>query len=155
MAKLLAWRGVADGAEAAAFLAPASDQLHDPAGLQGMDEAVARLQTALDHGERDVPDSRAGTSDHDRFNRTVRHSAVGTNSHLDRSVRLLGSPAFEANQLGEPVSRDRFGTDLRLYCWTRTTCRSDGSLNRSPRPAALCRSRPLYPIPHFRHAACP
>ena len=52
LAELLARRGVADGAEAAAFLAPASDQLHDPAGLQGMDEAVARLQTALDSGER-------------------------------------------------------------------------------------------------------
>ncbi|MGB3562775.1 MAG: single-stranded-DNA-specific exonuclease RecJ [Thermoanaerobaculia bacterium] len=52
LAKLLARRGVADGAGAASFLAPAADQLHDPAGLQGMDEAVGRLQKALDSGER-------------------------------------------------------------------------------------------------------
>jgi len=52
LAKLLARRGVATGEEAASFLAPAVDQLHDPAGLQGMDEAVGRLQQALDSSER-------------------------------------------------------------------------------------------------------
>ncbi|TNF79425.1 MAG: single-stranded-DNA-specific exonuclease RecJ [Acidobacteria bacterium] len=52
LARLLARRGVTDGAGAASFLAPAEDQLHDPAGLEGMDEAVARLRKALDRGER-------------------------------------------------------------------------------------------------------
>jgi single-stranded-DNA-specific exonuclease len=52
LAELLARRGVTDGPEADSFLAPAGDQLHDPTGLQGMEEAVARLQKSLDSGER-------------------------------------------------------------------------------------------------------
>lgn len=52
LAALLARRGVASGADAGAFLEPALDQLHDPAGLAGMAAAVERLALALERGER-------------------------------------------------------------------------------------------------------
>ncbi|HEX5758550.1 MAG TPA: single-stranded-DNA-specific exonuclease RecJ [Thermoanaerobaculia bacterium] len=51
LAPLLARRGVADGAAARRFLAPSLDQLHDPFGLAGMEEAVARLLAARERGE--------------------------------------------------------------------------------------------------------
>ncbi len=54
MAALLARRGVGDRAAAEAFLTPRLDQLHDPAGLRGMREAVARLLAARASGEKVV-----------------------------------------------------------------------------------------------------
>ncbi len=49
---MLARRGVGDGAEAEAFFDPQLDQLHDPAGFEGMAEAVARLLAAREAKER-------------------------------------------------------------------------------------------------------
>ncbi|MEM7480347.1 MAG: single-stranded-DNA-specific exonuclease RecJ [Acidobacteriota bacterium] len=51
MAELLARRGVADAAEAARFLNPSLDHLHDPFLLAGLDEAADRLVLARDAGE--------------------------------------------------------------------------------------------------------
>ena len=47
VASLLLTRGIADATSAAAFLAPAMDQLHDPYALHGMAAAVARIQHAV------------------------------------------------------------------------------------------------------------
>jgi single-stranded-DNA-specific exonuclease len=52
LAALLAQRGVEDAASASRFLSPSLDQLHDPFRLAGMEQAVARLVTARDRGER-------------------------------------------------------------------------------------------------------
>ncbi len=52
MAELLARRGVADRGDAARFLAPSLDQLHDPLRLAGMEPALARLLAARAAGER-------------------------------------------------------------------------------------------------------
>ncbi|HEX7120018.1 MAG TPA: single-stranded-DNA-specific exonuclease RecJ [Longimicrobiales bacterium] len=49
--ELLASRGFGDEAAAKRFLRPRLDQLHDPFRLAGMDDAVARLETALRRGE--------------------------------------------------------------------------------------------------------
>ncbi|MEL7061302.1 MAG: single-stranded-DNA-specific exonuclease RecJ [Acidobacteriota bacterium] len=51
-AELLARRGVADADGAQAFLEPSLDQLHDPAGLHGLDGALDRLERARDAGEK-------------------------------------------------------------------------------------------------------
>ncbi len=51
-ARVLAARGFADPEEAAAFLDPSLDRLHDPFSLSGMTEAVRRLLSALEAGER-------------------------------------------------------------------------------------------------------
>lgn len=52
LAALLARRGIEQPAQAAAFLAPHLDQLHDPWRLAGMREAVERLLVARRNGER-------------------------------------------------------------------------------------------------------
>jgi len=51
VAALLVTRGHADAAAARAFLQPTSDQLHDPARMLGMSEAVARLKHAIQNAE--------------------------------------------------------------------------------------------------------
>lgn len=52
LAELLVARGMTTARDAAAFLSPGVDQLHDPMGLQGMAQAVQRIQTALEMRER-------------------------------------------------------------------------------------------------------
>lgn len=52
LASLLARRGVRTAGDVRAFLEPSLDDLHDPAGLAGMPEAVERLALALERGER-------------------------------------------------------------------------------------------------------
>lgn len=52
VAVLLARRGLTNPADAAAFLAPDLDQLHDPLELAGMERAVARLLAARAAGAR-------------------------------------------------------------------------------------------------------
>lgn len=52
MAALLAQRGVTSAAEAAAFLAPGLDSLHDPLLLKGMTEALDLLVAAHGRGDR-------------------------------------------------------------------------------------------------------
>lgn len=61
IARLLCQRGLADPAEAARFLAPCIEQLHDPFRLADMREAVARVHVAIArqeliiiHGDYDV-----------------------------------------------------------------------------------------------------
>ncbi len=49
-AACLARRGVADAAQAAAFLTPSADQLSDPEALPGVAEAAARLAAAAEAG---------------------------------------------------------------------------------------------------------
>lgn len=51
-ARILAARGYTGAEEAAAFLNPALDGLHDPFRLYGMDRAVARIRAAIAAGER-------------------------------------------------------------------------------------------------------
>lgn len=51
VASLLIARGCADAISAGAFLKPSSDQLHDPALMLGMSEAVGRLLRAIDQAE--------------------------------------------------------------------------------------------------------
>jgi len=48
----LVHRGLADGAAARRFLAPAADDLHDPLTMRGMPQAVARLNQAIRGGEK-------------------------------------------------------------------------------------------------------
>lgn len=52
LAALLITRGYADERAARVFLSPTYDQLHEPYSMLGMKEAVARLQHAIDTGER-------------------------------------------------------------------------------------------------------
>src|SRR6185503_1636291 len=52
LAALLMSRGYDDERSARAFLTPSYNQLHDPYLMLGMDKAVARLQLAIDSGER-------------------------------------------------------------------------------------------------------
>jgi single-stranded-DNA-specific exonuclease len=52
VARVLACRGLADPAAAERFLASRLADLPDPFSMKGMDRAVARLQRALDAGER-------------------------------------------------------------------------------------------------------
>jgi single-stranded-DNA-specific exonuclease len=52
VARLLCMRGFADPDEAARFLNPSLEQLHDPFRLTDMDRAVARLEQALGRKER-------------------------------------------------------------------------------------------------------
>ena len=54
IARLLVQRGIADPDEAARFLRPALAHLHDPSRLTGLDVAVARIERALQGGERIV-----------------------------------------------------------------------------------------------------
>lgn len=51
LARLLARRGVGDAAEARRFLEPSLDQLHDPADLAGLADAVERLVAARERAE--------------------------------------------------------------------------------------------------------
>lgn len=51
LCRLLAARGFDEESAAKQFLRPRLDQLHDPFGLAGMDDAVARLDAALRRGE--------------------------------------------------------------------------------------------------------
>jgi len=51
-ARILVARGFSDPAEAKLFLAPSLAQLHDPALLRGLTDAVARLKTAIAGGEK-------------------------------------------------------------------------------------------------------
>ncbi|HEY9283269.1 MAG TPA: DHH family phosphoesterase, partial [Pyrinomonadaceae bacterium] len=51
-AGILVSRGIGDEREAARLLNPALDQLHDPALMLGMSDAVARVLRAVDAGER-------------------------------------------------------------------------------------------------------
>jgi single-stranded-DNA-specific exonuclease len=52
LAALLITRGYADERAARVFLSPTYDQLHEPYSMLGMKEAVARLQKAINTGER-------------------------------------------------------------------------------------------------------
>jgi single-stranded-DNA-specific exonuclease len=52
LAALLINRGYNDERGARVFLSPTYDQLHDPYTMLGMNEAVARVQRAIDTGER-------------------------------------------------------------------------------------------------------
>ena len=52
LAALLIIRGYADERAARVFLSPTHDQLHEPYSMLGMKEAVARLQKAINTGER-------------------------------------------------------------------------------------------------------
>jgi len=52
LAALLMSRGYDDERSARAFLTPSYNQLHDPYLMLGMEKAVARLQLAIDSGER-------------------------------------------------------------------------------------------------------
>lgn len=52
LAPLLARRGVSDPETARRFLQPSLDQLHDPLGLAGMEEALDRLMAARARGEK-------------------------------------------------------------------------------------------------------
>src|SRR5215210_827202 len=52
LAALLITRGYADDRAARVFLSPTYDQLHEPYSMLGMKEAVARLQKAINTGER-------------------------------------------------------------------------------------------------------
>ena len=52
LAALLTARGYVDERVARVFLSPTYDQLHEPYAMLGMKEAVARLQKAIDSGER-------------------------------------------------------------------------------------------------------
>ncbi|HEX5874726.1 MAG TPA: single-stranded-DNA-specific exonuclease RecJ, partial [Pyrinomonadaceae bacterium] len=52
LAALLINRGYADERAARTFLSPTYDQLHEPYDMLGMREAVARVQRAIDAGER-------------------------------------------------------------------------------------------------------
>lgn len=52
LAALLARRGIRTAAEAAAYLAPSVESLHDPLGLKGMAEALDLLMTARDRGQK-------------------------------------------------------------------------------------------------------
>jgi single-stranded-DNA-specific exonuclease len=54
IARLLVQRGLADPDQAARFLRPSLDHLHDPARLAGLDTAVSRLERAMATGERIV-----------------------------------------------------------------------------------------------------
>jgi single-stranded-DNA-specific exonuclease len=51
LAELLLARGVSTAAEAHVFLNPATDQLHSPALMLGMDAAVERIERAIAHSE--------------------------------------------------------------------------------------------------------
>jgi single-stranded-DNA-specific exonuclease len=52
IARLLCQRGLSDPDQAARFLRPSLDHLHDPLRLTGMSDAVARVQRAIVAGER-------------------------------------------------------------------------------------------------------
>lgn len=52
LARLLAQRGIRNYAEARDFFRPSLDSLHDPFLLKDMDKAVARIEEAIDRGER-------------------------------------------------------------------------------------------------------
>ena len=52
LATLLAWRGITTASEAAAFLAPGVEDLHDPLLLLGMQEALDLLVAAHERGHR-------------------------------------------------------------------------------------------------------
>jgi single-stranded-DNA-specific exonuclease len=54
ISRLLVQRGLSDPDEAARFLRPSLDHLHDPAKLAGLDVAVARLERAFAANERIV-----------------------------------------------------------------------------------------------------
>jgi single-stranded-DNA-specific exonuclease len=54
IARLLVQRGIADPDEASRFLRPDLEHLHDPMRLIGLDLAVARIERALQSGERIV-----------------------------------------------------------------------------------------------------
>ena len=54
IARLLVQRGLSDPDEAARFLRPSLDHLHDPIRLAGLEEAVARLEAAIAARERIV-----------------------------------------------------------------------------------------------------
>ena len=51
LCRLLVIRGHADAGDARAYLKPRLDQLHDPATLAGIDDAVARIDRAIRKGE--------------------------------------------------------------------------------------------------------
>ena len=81
VAALLVARGYADVEDARTYLRPRMDQLHPPAAMRGMAEAVARLSTAiranetiLVHGDYDV-DGMCSTT---ILTRTLRH--LGANA---------------------------------------------------------------------------
>ena len=64
IARLLVQRGLSDPDEAARFLKPSLDHLHDPCRLTGLDAAVARLEAAFAARELDGPlcaENPAGT----------------------------------------------------------------------------------------------
>lgn len=54
LARVLIRRGIKSAGDARAFLHPSLEQLHSPWLMQGMEQAVARIFTALDRGERIV-----------------------------------------------------------------------------------------------------
>jgi single-stranded-DNA-specific exonuclease len=78
IARLLVQRGLSDPDEAARFLKPSLDHLHDPCRLTGLDAAVARLEAAFAARERIVVH---GDYDVDGISSTV---------ILRRAMELLG-----------------------------------------------------------------
>ena len=79
IARLLVQRGIADPDEAARFLKPSLDHLHDPSRLTGMGEAVARIEAAIAHRERVIVH---GDYDVDGISSTV---------ILRRALEMLGA----------------------------------------------------------------
>src|SRR5690606_19817976 len=79
IARLLVQRGLSDPDEAARFLRPSLDHLHDPSLLTGMPEAVHRIEQAIAAGERIVIH---GDYDVDGITSTV---------ILRRALELLGA----------------------------------------------------------------
>ncbi|NLA11505.1 MAG: single-stranded-DNA-specific exonuclease RecJ, partial [Firmicutes bacterium] len=53
-ARVLLNRGIADAASGREFLRPSLEQLHSPWLMTGMEQAVARIGTALEKGEKIV-----------------------------------------------------------------------------------------------------
>ena len=82
IARLLCQRGLADPDAAARFLRPSIDHLHDPLGLSGMPEAVARVEAALARRERIAIH---GDYDVDGITSTV---------ILRRALEMLGGDVF-------------------------------------------------------------
>ncbi|HVS14481.1 MAG TPA: single-stranded-DNA-specific exonuclease RecJ [Thermoanaerobaculia bacterium] len=104
LAPLLARRGATDPEAARRFLDPRPDHLHDPFALAGMEQAVARLQHAMRHGERVAI---VGDYDVDGVSGTALLAAVFRACGLDTEVllphRMIDGYGFQ------PVHAERAG----------------------------------------------
>lgn len=85
LAPILARRGVTSAEEAAAFLNPSADQLHDPFLLAGLPEAVERLVAAREKGEKVAI---VGDYDVDGVTSTALLSAVFARCGIDAEAVL-------------------------------------------------------------------